>query len=157
MLASQVGALFITNPAVQVGVGVGCGLLGMLVTALVIDVVRARRRGDRTTLRRLRSRLRPHLGIGVWLLIIAAAGVTNTYAMRANPELAWATGSGWFCAFGCAVLGYQLGWGTRGSYESGRSAGRWIAYPVDADGIPAAPPVSGHLVVDEHDIIGRRS
>ncbi|MGH3796025.1 MAG: hypothetical protein ACRDS0_29470 [Pseudonocardiaceae bacterium] len=155
MLASQVGALFITNPAVQVGVGVGCGLLGMLVTALVIDVVRARRRGDKTTLRRLRRRLRPHLGIGIYLLIIAAAGVANTCVMP-NPELAWATGAGWFCAFGTAVLGYQLGWSKRGRYESGRSAGRWIAYPVDQDGIPAAPPVSGHLMIDDHDIIGRR-
>lgn len=90
---------------------------------------------------------------------VAVAGVVVTgllavvAALEPTATAAWlavgAAGVAYANALFMTLIGYRLGWYARARDEIGRTGGHWLAYPVDADGVPTTAPVTGRLVLDE--------
>lgn len=86
------------------------------------------------------------------LLITGATGVVNVgiQLISSDPGAALAVAWGYAFAFWTAITGYNTGTGTR------RIIGRWIGYPVDADGTPTAPPLTGQILADPPERLSRK-
>lgn len=84
-----------------------------------------------------------------YLLAVGGVGliVTGLVAFMTNWSVAAVAAVAWTAALMTAYTGYRLGW-LEGSCQR-RHVGQWMMYPVDADGVPTAPPVSGQLLLDD--------
>lgn len=89
------------------------------------------------------------------LAVITGAGVFCVVTAPA-PDLAWMVAGGWGLAAIGAISGYVIGRMSEEADSAHLCVGHWMAWPVDDDGTPSAPPFTGHLIRDERPVIGRR-
>jgi hypothetical protein len=82
--------------------------------------------------------------VAVWLNVWTALVTRSAVSWLDLLVIALA----WSVAVWNTLVGFRLGWSTRVMQESERTAGGWMMFPVDADGVPTTAPVTGRLVID---------
>lgn len=78
---------------------------------------------------------------------LTGAVTVSATALTSGLGMAVSVAPGWFLALLTAWCGYRLGWISASGQR--HVAGQFMLYPVDADGVPTAPMVTGQLVVDD--------